>query len=267
MNTLQAAVLGLVQGLTEFLPVSSTAHLRITPTVLGWADPGASFSAVLQLGTLVAIVGYFLPELLRMLRAAVSPERAHRPEARRLVAVVVGTLPIGILGVLFRDIIKGPLRALTVIASSLIAVAVLMALAEKRAKQDRVLDDTTVRDGVLVGLAQALALIPGVSRSGITLCAALALGLKRDDAARFSFLLGVPAIAAAGVFELPAVLHAADITATALGVGLLVSAVSGYLSIAWLLRFLRERGTTPFVVYRVALGLLLFAGLAVGWWS
>jgi undecaprenyl-diphosphatase len=262
VNILQAVVLGLAQGITEFLPISSTAHLRIVPALFGWADAGAAYTAVLQLGTLVAVVGFFLRELLSMVAAVLDPARRTGPEARRLLYIIVGTIPVGVAGLLFKHSIEGPLRSLAVIGTSLVVVGLLMALVEKVAPHRRALDDVTLKDGLLIGLAQALALIPGVSRSGITLVAAMALGLRRDAAARFSFLLSVPAVAAAGVFELPEVLRTPNLAGAPLVVGLLVAAVSGYLSIAWMLRFLRTRTTIPFVIYRVAVGAALLLAIA-----
>ncbi len=265
MDLIDAVWLGLLQGITEFLPISSTAHLRVVPALLGKPDPGAALTAVLQLGTLTAVIGFFLRDLLAMLRASLAPDRAQRPEARRLLYLVVGTMPVGVAGLSFRHAIEGPLRGLPVIATALIVVALLMALADRRFAGTREMDDMTLKDALIVGFAQALALVPGVSRSGITLVAGMAIGLRRDAAARFSFLLSVPAIGAAGVFELPKVLSASGVDAAALTTGLLVAAVSGYASIAWLLRFLRTRATTPFVVYRVALGIVLLLGVAAGW--
>jgi undecaprenyl-diphosphatase len=264
MTIFQAAILGLVQGITEFLPISSTAHLRITPAVLGWPDPGAAFTAVLQLGTLAAVVGFFLRDLLAMIAAAADPARRRSPEARRLLYLVVGTIPIGIAGLLFKHAIEGPLRSLAVIATSLIVVAVAMAIVERRASHRRGLDDLTLRDALWIGVAQTLALIPGVSRSGITLVAGMSAGMRRDAAARFSFLLSVPAVAAAGIFELPKVLHTPGLAGAPLFVGLATAFVSGYLSIAWLLRFLRTRTTLPFVIYRVLLGAALLIAVVTG---
>jgi undecaprenyl-diphosphatase len=264
VNIVQAVVLGLVQGITEFLPISSTAHLRITPALLGWPDAGAAYTAVLQLGTLAAVVGFFLRDLIGMVRALLDPARRSGPEARRLIYMIVGTIPVGVAGLLFKHAIEGPLRSLSVIATSLIVVGLLMGLTEKLAAHRRGIDDMTMRDALLIGLAQALALIPGVSRSGITLVCAMGLGLRRDAAARFSFLLSVPAIAAAGVFELPKVLRTPNLAGAPLVIGLLVAAVSGYFSIAWLLRFLRTRTTIPFVVYRVAMGAALLLAIAAG---
>ena len=268
MNTIEALILGVVQGVTEFLPISSTAHLRIVPALAGWKDPGAAFTAVLQLGTLVAVVGYFLPDLLRMLRAAVvavtDRSRPPEPPARQLLYITLGTLPVGIAGLVFKHAIEGSLRSLWVISAALIVVAFALVWAERSARHSRDFDDIRLRDAMIIGCAQALALIPGVSRSGITLVAALALGLRRDAAARFSFLLGVPAIAAAGIFEIKPLLKAQNVSAASLAVGLLAAAGAGYLSIAWLLRFLRARTTQPFVIYRIALGTLLIALLASG---
>lgn len=265
MTIFEAAVLGVAQGVTEFLPISSTAHLRIVPAVLGWPDAGAAYTAVLQLGSLVAVIGFFLRDLLSMLAAAVADPLGKRsPEARRLYFLIIGTVPIGIAGLLLKDAVEGPLRSLLVIATSLIVVGVLMALTERFARHRREMDDLTWRDALLIGAGQALALIPGVSRSGITLVCAMALGLRRDAAARFSFLLSVPAVTAAGIFELPKVLRAPELSGAPLVVGLVAAAVSGYLSIAWLLRFLRTRTTIPFVVYRVALGAALLIAVISG---
>lgn len=268
MTSFESLVLGVVQGVTEFLPISSTAHLRIVPALLGWTDPGAAYTAVLQLGSLLAVVGYFLPELWKMLRAALAAvtDRSRPPEraARELVYLIVGTVPAGVAGVLFRHAIEGSLRSLWVIATALIVVALLLGVVERRARHVREFEEITLRDALLIGCAQAFAVIPGVSRSGSTLMAAMALGLKREAAARFSFLLSVPVVAAAGVFEMPKVLKAHDLHGSTLFIGLVAAAVAGYASIAWLLRFLRARSTVPFIVYRVALGLVLIGLLAAG---
>jgi undecaprenyl-diphosphatase len=257
VNLFQAAVLGITQGVTEFLPISSTAHLRIVPALLGWGDPGAAYTAVLQLGTLVAVISFFLRDLLGMVGALLDPQRRRGPEARMLLYLVAGTIPIGIAGLAFKKAIEGPLRSIAVIGTSLIVVALLMAFVERRARHDRDAEQIRLRDALLIGLAQTLALIPGVSRSGITLVCAMALGLRRDAAARFSFLLSVPAVAAAGLLELPMVLKSPELAGAPLVVGLALSAISGYLSIVWLLRFLRSRTTIPFVIYRVLLGAAL----------
>ena len=268
MTNFESLVLGVVQGVTEFLPISSTAHLRIVPALLHWDDPGAAYTAVLQLGSLVAVIGYFLPELVKMLSAGMRAltDRSQPPtrSARELGYLVVGTIPAVIAGVLFRHAIEGSFRSLWVIASAMIVVALMLAVVEKKASHVRAFDQLTMRDALIIGCAQAFAVIPGVSRSGSTLMAAMALGFRREAAARFSFLLSVPIVAAAGIFEMPKVMHAHDLHASTMAIGLLAAAVAGYASIAWLLRFLRVRSTIPFIVYRVALGLILMALLATG---
>jgi undecaprenyl-diphosphatase len=258
-----AALLGFVQGITEFLPISSTAHLRITPALLGQEDPGAAFTAVIQLGTLIAVVVYFAEDLWGMARAIVRDRRSA--DARLALYIVVGTLPIGIAGLALEDFITGDARSLYVVAGALIVVGVVMVAVDRNATQARRLASLGLLDALIIGAAQACALIPGVSRSGATLTAALLVGLRRDDAARFSFLLSIPAIAAAGVFELKDALDelprgrfAPVLVATA------VSAVVGYLSIAWLLRFLRTRTLLSFAIYRVLLGGLLISLVASG---
>jgi len=268
MTNLESLVLGVVQGVTEFLPISSTAHLRIVPALLHWDDPGAAYTAVLQLGSLVAVIGYFLPELMKMLSAGLKwlGDRSKPPSraARELGYLVVGTMPAVVAGVLFRHAIEGSFRSLWVIASAMIVVALMLAVVEKKASHDRAFDELTLRDALIIGCAQAFAVIPGVSRSGSTLMAAMALGFRREAAARFSFLLSVPIVAAAGVFEMPKVMHAHGLHGSTMAIGLLAAAVAGYASIAWLLRFLRARSTVPFIIYRVALGLILIALLATG---
>jgi undecaprenyl-diphosphatase len=264
---IEAAVLGLVQGVTEFLPISSTAHLRIVPALLGWSDPGAAFSAVIQLGTLAAVLVFFRSDLLAMVRATVAaighPDRRRDLHARLALYLVVGTIPVVLVGVLAKNAIRGGLRALPVIAGALIVVALALAVVERIAKHRRTVEELLLRDAIIIGCAQALALVPGVSRSGITILAALALGLRRDAAARFSFLLSIPAVAGAGLFELKHLLHGGG-GAAPLAIGLVTSAVTGYASIAWLLRFLRTRTMTPFIVYRIALGLAIIGLLVTG---
>lgn len=268
MTTLEAVVLGIVQGVTEFLPISSTAHLRVVPALVGWTDPGAAFSAVIQLGSLVAVVGYFLKDLLGMagagLRALRDRGRPAEPAAWHLLYLVVASIPLGAAGLLLKHKIEGSFRALPVIATSMIVVGLALAVVEKVARKTRTFDDLRMRDAIIIGCAQACALVPGTSRSGATLLAAMALGFQRPAAARFSFLLSVPAIAAAGIFELPDVLRARDLTGATIAAGVVAAAVASYVSIAWLLKFLRTRTTLPFVVYRVALGALIFGLIAAG---
>ena len=258
MTRWRAVLLGLVQGVTEFLPISSTAHLRITPTLLGQEDPGAAFDAVIQLGTLAAVIVYFAGDLARMARAVVVDRRSS--DARLAFYVVVGTIPIGIAGITLKKYITGDLRSLYVIAGALAGVALLMVAIERRARFSRALAELTLSDALLVGVAQACALVPGVSRSGATLTAALAIGLARPDAARFSFLLSIPAIGAAGIFQLKDALAEFGTASPApLVVATLVSGLAGYASIAWLMRYLRTKSLAPFAVYRVLLAALLVA--------
>ena len=269
MSLFQAIVLGLVQGLTEFLPISSTAHLRIVPELLGWKDPGAAYSAVIQLGTVAAVLIYFRRDLVLLGKAFFQGIARKQPfgttDARLAWFVLVGTLPIGVLGLAFKEIIGRELRSLYVISGSLITLALILLVVEKVARHTRTLEDMRWRDGIIVGLWQALALIPGSSRSGTTITGALSLGLQRADAARYSFLLSIPATTLAGLFELKHLMQATERpSAVALWTGTLVAFGAGWVSIAWLLSYLRQRSTLVFVVYRVALGLVLLGLLHTG---
>lgn len=264
MTLLQSIVLGIVQGLTEFLPISSTAHLKIVASLLGWEDPGAAFTAVTQLGTLLATLVYFRKDLWELATGAVTGLREGRPlehpKSRLAFGILAGTLPIGILGLTFSVAIKTHLRSMYVIAFSLIALAAVLALAERAARHALDMGRMTFTDAVLVGVGQAFALVPGASRSGSTLTAGLLLGLKREDAARFSFLLSVPAIAAAGLFEMRDVLRADGLQGDILlptAVATVVAFFFGLGAISFLIGFLRRRSTALFIVYRVALGVLL----------
>ncbi|HZA13939.1 MAG TPA: undecaprenyl-diphosphate phosphatase [Myxococcaceae bacterium] len=269
MSLLEAVVLGVVQGLTEFLPISSTAHLRIAPALLGWPDPGAAYSAVIQLGTVGAVLLYFWRDIVRIVTALARGIAARNPwespDARLGWLVAIGTVPIGVAGLAFKDAIETSFRSLYVISGMLIALAILLFLAERLASHRRTMEQMTVKDGLVIGLWQAVALVPGSSRSGTTLTGGLFLGLRREDAARFSFLLSIPATTLAGVFELRHLLQAADRPSNVvLAVGTVVSFVSGVAAIAGLLRFLRTRTTLVFVVYRIALGVLLIALVSTG---
>ncbi|OJT19740.1 undecaprenyl-diphosphatase [Archangium sp. Cb G35] len=269
MSLLQAIVLGLVQGLTEFLPISSTAHLRIVPELLGWPDPGAAYSAVIQLGTVAAVLIYFRKDIVTLLRAFFQGLARREPfgttDSRLAWFVLIGTLPIGICGLAFKKTIEGSLRSLYVISGSLIVLALILFVVERMASHKRTLDDMRWRDGLIVGLWQALALIPGASRSGTTITGALSLGLRREDAARYSFLLSIPATSLAGIFELKHLLEATERPSTmALVTGTLVAFASGWAAIAWLLSYLRKRSTLVFIVYRVVLGVVLLVLLNQG---
>lgn len=268
MTVLQAIVLGLVQGITEFLPISSTAHLRIVPALLGWPDPGAAYSAVIQLGTVAAVIIYFAKDLGRMLAAFVRGVMARQPfatpDSRLAWCVGLGTIPIGIAGLLLKKTIETTFRSLYVISGSLIVLAMVLFIVERVAPKRRAIADVTVKDGVIVGLWQAVALIPGSSRSGTTITGALLQGFTREDAARFSFLLSIPATALAGVFELKHLVEAPERPILLMAVGTVVSFASGLAAIAWLLELLRTRGMLGFVVYRIALGVLLLGLIASG---
>ncbi len=269
MTLLEAAVLGLVQGLTEFLPISSTAHLRVVPELLGWADPGAAFSAVIQLGTVAAVVLYFWRDLVALSVAWVRGIIARKPlqthESRLAWFVLLGTIPIGLAGILLKRSIETSFRSLYVISASLIVLALLLWWVEKKARHTRALTQMTLTDGLIIGLCQAVALIPGSSRSGTTLTGGLALGFRREDAARYSFLLSIPATTLAGVFELKHLLEATEKPpAMMLWVGTGVAFISGMAAIAGLLRYLRTRTTSVFIVYRLVLGALLLGLLSQG---
>ena len=271
MSLIEAIVLGIVQGLTEFLPISSTAHLRIVPAFFSWDDPGAEFTAVTQLGTMVAVLAYFRADLWRISRAWLASLRdAGRRsdlDARLGWYIIVGTVPIVIFGVLFERQIETGARSLYLMATTLIVLGLVLLLAERVGSQTRPLEDINAREGVVVGLAQAAALVPGVSRSGATISAGLFLGLDRAAAARFSFLLSVPAVVLSGVFQLAAILSG-DNGESGGVVGLVVATLLafavGYASIAFLLRWLASHSTLVFVVYRVALGVLVLALAATG---
>ena len=269
MDLFQAIVLGIVQGLTEFLPISSSGHLRIVPAMAGWEDPGAAFTAVIQLGTMAAVVLYFRADLIRIARAWLAslrdPSRRGELDARMGWYLIVGTVPIVIFGVAFSHQIENGARDLYLIATMLIVLGLLLLLAEKVSRRERDVTNITRRDAIVIGFAQALALIPGVSRSGATITAGLFLGLDRVAAARFSFLLSIPAVVLSGLYELRDVLAGSaeggvGIAPTA--VATVLAFISGYISIAFLLRFLTTHTTAVFVAYRVALGaaVLVLAG-------
>ena len=271
LGPFEALVLGIVQGLTEFLPISSTAHLRVVPALLGWDDPGVSVTAAIQLGSVAAVVAYFRQDLTQVLRGisrAVRYGQWREPEARLGVAMVIGTLPILVLGLGIKvfwhaGYASSPLRSVPSIAIVSIVMALFLALAECFGPRLKQLEGVTSRDGFVVGLAQALAVIPGVSRSGSTLTASLFDGWKRADAARFSFLLGIPAIYIAGLVELKSALSlSSGAGLLPLLVGIFSAAVVSWLAIDWLLRFLQRNSAWIFVGYRLVFG----AGLLV-WWA
>ena len=269
MSVLEAIVLGIVQGLTEFLPISSTAHLRVVPAFAGWQDPGAAFTAVTQLGTMLAVVIYFRRDLVRITRTWLSslrrPELRSELDARLGWYLIVATIPISIFGLAFEDQIETGARDLYLIGAALILLGLLLLLAERLGARVRGLETVGMRDAVAVGFAQALALVPGVSRSGATITAGLFLGLRRETAARFSFLLSVPAVVLSGLFQLGAFLDEGEGAGVAtLALATAFAFVSGYAAIAFLLRFLVTHTTKVFVAYRVVLGTVVIVLAAAG---
>jgi undecaprenyl-diphosphatase len=271
VSLFEAIVLGITQGLTEFLPISSTAHLRIVPAFAGWEDPGAAFTAVTQLGTMTAVLLYFRADLLRIARAWLrslrDPEARRELDARMGWYIIIGTIPIGIFGLAFKDQIENGARDLYLISIALIALGFVLLAAERVGSKERQIEDITRRDGITVGCAQALALIPGVSRSGATISAGLFLGFDRTSAARFSFLLSIPAVVLSGLLEFASILNGSDgqhVGLGALAVATFLAFVVGYASIAFLLRYLSNHSTVVFVVYRVALGALVLVLVSTG---
>lgn len=268
MGWFEALVLGLVQGLTEFLPISSSAHVRIVAALAGWGDPGAAFTAVTQIGTELAVILYFGPKIGRILRAwffsLYRPDSRRDPDARLGWLIIVGSLPIVVLGLLLQDEIDRAFRDLRITATTLIVFGLILLFADRTAKQQRTLDHLNVPHGLVYGFAQALALIPGVSRSGGTTSAGLLMGYTRSEAAEYSFLLAVPAVFGSGLYKLTDIGKNGEnaqwgptILATLVAFGV------GYLVIAWLMAYIKKRSFVPFVIYRVVLGVVLF-GLVFG---
>ncbi len=271
MDLLEALLYGLVQGLTEFLPISSSAHLRVLPAFLGREDPGAAFTAVIQLGTMLAELVFFRRDLVRIARSWFGQFR--RPELRPTLDARLGwylifaTIPISILGLAFEDRIETTARSLTLIGTTLIVLGLVLLVADRTGRRERSIEQLTLRDGLVMGSAQALALVPGVSRSGATITAGLFLGLDRAAAARFSFLLSIPAVVLSGLFQLYGVVSGEEATDTSAGALILataVAAVVGYAVIAFLLRYLATHTFTPFVVYRVVLGVVVLVLAGTG---
>lgn len=272
MSWLQVVVLSVVQGVTEFLPISSSGHLAIVSRIFFSADAGASFTAVSQLGTEVAVLVYFARDIGRILKAWFNGilVKAHRDNVDYRLGwyVIIGSIPIGVLGLLFKDEIRSSVRNLWVTATALLVFSAVIAAAEYFGKQTRHVEQLRWQDGLLVGMAQCLALVPGVSRSGSTISAGLFLGLDRPLSARFGFLLAIPAVFASGLFSLPDAFHPVTEGMSATGLQLLVSViitfVIGYAAIAWLLRFVAHHAMYWFVGYRVVLALVVMALLATG---
>ncbi|GAA4219433.1 undecaprenyl-diphosphate phosphatase [Actinocatenispora rupis] len=268
MGWVEAVVLGLVQGLTEFLPVSSSAHVRIVAALAGWADPGAAFTAVTQLGTESAVLLYFRRDIGRVVRmwtlSLFRAEYRKDPDARLGWYVILGTIPIAVLGVLLQDTIETVFRDLRLTAAMLVGFGLVLAFADHAATNQRSLAELRPRTAVVFGFAQSLALIPGVSRSGGTIAAGLLMDFRREAATRYSFLLAIPAVLASGLLELTKIGegHAAPVAPTAIAT--VVAFGVGYAVIAWLMRYVTTHRFTVFVVYRVLAGLVLFGLVTAG---
>jgi undecaprenyl-diphosphatase len=259
VDFLQAVVLGIIQGLTEFLPISSSAHLRILPEVFGWGDPGAAFTAVVQIGTELAVLIFFWRDIWRIasvwLKSLVHPEYRGQLDARMGWFIIIGSLPIVVLGIALKDVIEEDFRSLWVIGTMLIVLGIVLGIADRVGGTTKTFKQLTLRDAILMGLAQALALIPGVSRSGATLSMGRFLGFERETATRYAFLLAIPAVIGAGVFELKEIPNGDNLYGWGPTLAATVVAfVVGYAAIAWLLRYVTTHSFTPFVIYRIALG-------------
>lgn len=298
MEWLQAAVLGVLQGLTEFLPISSSAHLRIYPQLFGWPDPGAAFTAVTQIGTETAVILYFLKDIVRIVnawlrsvggwlrarmparavasgaaagggerpRGEASPELNYDPADARLGwYVIIGTLPIVVAGITLKDVIENDFRSLWIVGTTLVVLGIVLGIADRVGRTNRPVTALRLRDAVLIGGAQALALVPGVSRSGASISMGLFLGLERAAAARFAFLLAIPAVLGAGIYEWSSAMAEGSVYGPGPTImATVIAFVSGYVVIAWLFRWLERRSFAPFVTYRIILGTVTLLLLATG---
>lgn len=268
MSWLEAVLLGILQGLTEFLPISSSAHLAIFPQLFGRSDPGASFTAVTQIGTELAVIWYFRKDIWRIvttwLRSLWRPDLRGQLDARMGWYIIIGTVPIGIAGFLLEDTIQTTFRNLWVIGINLVLFGLILGIIDRLAANARPLDRLNLRDSVLFGGAQMLALVPGVSRSGATISMGLALGYTREAATRYAFLLAIPAVVASAIFQIPDVSASAEPGMAKTLVATVVAFAVGYAVVAWLLRYLRTRSYLPFVIYRVLLGAVVLVLLGVG---
>ena len=267
---IQAIVYGIIQGITEFLPISSTAHLRLIPALLGWIDVGAAYTAVIQIGTLAATFVYFRHDIADLvkgfLEALKTKDYFGNPHSRLFIVIIVGTIPVSLVGVTLKKFIEGDARGLYVISAMLIIMAIVLWLAERSGKREKEFSQITFKDGFLIGCAQALALIPGTSRSGVTIAAGLFSGLKRDAAARYSFLLSIPAVFLSGFYELYEErdhLLAAG-SKLSLVIATVVSGIVGYFAIKFLLAYLRTRSNMVFIIYRIAFGIVILILLYLG---
>jgi undecaprenyl-diphosphatase len=268
VSWIEAILLGILQGLTEFLPISSSAHLAIFPQLFGSTDPGASFTAVTQIGTELAVIWYFRRDLWRIgstwMTSLWRPERRGLLDARMGWYIIIGTIPIAVAGLLLEDTIQTSFRNLWVIGVNLILFGLVLGVLDRIAAHVRPIERLTLKDAVLYGLAQMLALVPGVSRSGATISMGLALKYTREAATRYAFLLAIPAVVASAIFQIPDVNASAEPGMAKTVVATVVAFVVGYAVVAWLLRYLRTHSYLPFVIYRVALGVLVLTLLWAG---
>ncbi len=278
MTLIEAALLGIVQGLTEFLPISSSAHLRIIPALVGWQDPGAAFTAIVQIGTLVAVLTYFRKDISSIVRAVAKGMVKRKPldttEARMGWMIVAGTLPIVILGLLFKSEIETSLRSLYWVSGALIGLALILSLAERKIKKRlekdlplKSMKEIGWKEALLIGLAQSIALIPGSSRSGVTITGGLFLNLSRETSARFSFLLSLPSVFAAALLELYKTWHsisASPETINNIIVATFAAGLVGYAAIAFLINYLKKHTTTIFIAYRLVAGTAILFLIAIG---
>ncbi|MFE9769625.1 undecaprenyl-diphosphate phosphatase [Streptomyces sp. NPDC005808] len=280
MSWFESLILGLVQGLTEFLPVSSSAHLRLTAAFAGWEDPGAAFTAITQLGTEAAVLIYFRKDVARIIsawsRSLVNKAMRSDHDAQMGWLVIVGSIPIGVLGVTLKDQIEGPFRDLRITATMLIVMGVVIGIADRLAARDetggkhraarerKTLQDLNTKDGLLFGLCQAMALVPGVSRSGATISGGLFMGYTREAAARYSFLLAMPAVLASGLFELKDAGEGGHVDWGPTAFATVIAFAVGYAVIAWFMKFISHKSFMPFVYYRIALGIVIIALVTTG---
>jgi undecaprenyl-diphosphatase len=269
VDLLKAVFLGTLQGLTEFLPISSSAHLRIIPEMLGWGDPGAAFTAVIQIGTELAVLLYFRKDIWRIgstwVKSLFRAEYRGHLDSRMGWYIIIGSVPIVVLGIFLKDTIEEDFRNLWLIGTTLIVLGVILGIADRVSASNKRIKDVSLRDAIFMGAAQSLALIPGVSRSGATISMGRFLGYEREAATRYAFLLAIPAVVGAGLFELKEIPHGDN----AFGVGptivaTVVSFLIGYAAIAWLLRYVSTNSYLPFVIYRIGLGTLTIALVATG---
>ncbi|GAA3999249.1 undecaprenyl-diphosphate phosphatase [Streptomyces marokkonensis] len=280
MSWFESLILGLVQGLTEFLPVSSSAHLRLTAAFSGWHDPGAAFTAITQIGTEAAVLIYFRKDIGRIIsawtRSLANKELRGDPDARMGWLVIIGSIPIGVLGLTLKDQIEGPFRDLRITATMLIVVGVIIGVADRMAARDekggrhraprrrKELENLSVRDGLIYGLCQAAALVPGVSRSGATISGGLFMGYRREAAARYSFLLAIPAVLASGLFELNDAMENDHVSWGPTLFATVIAFATGYVVIAWFMKFISTKSFMPFVYYRIGLGMVVIVLVSMG---